>query len=219
MDRGARQPDVRGASREQVLRRLPWLRSSTIVVGDLYERSFVVEPGTDGPFFYGASVRGIDFAGMDLAQFHATGSVFERCEFSNARLKDNVSMSQWPQTVYRDCVFDRADMVGIRRGLAFQLGYARFERCSFRHTRISSWRSRDAEFIDCVFEGRIKSSSFFGCGSAGASDPVRMTADGFELPRGRVNEFRGNDFSRADLVGCRFVDIDLDANRWPAHDS
>ena len=158
--------------------------------------------------FDGVVVEGGDFQGADLARFSATGSEFRGCDFRGARLKDNVTMSFSPQSVYRDCTFDRADMVGPRVGM-FSLGVARFERCSFRRTRISSWFSFSAEFVDCTFEGTLKSCTFHG------RTPDGM-GGGHLTPRADVNEFHGNDFSAADLVGCAFTGgVDMGAQRWP----
>jgi uncharacterized protein YjbI with pentapeptide repeats len=194
--------------RKRLLRDSPWLRDTMLVVKDMRDVRFELEPGKSGVSVHEALVEGVDFRDADLAHFSATGCEFRGCDFARARLKDNVTMSYSPQSIYRDCSFDRADMVGPRVGM-FELGVARFERCSFRRTRISSWFSFSAEFIDCTFEGAVRSCTFHGRTPDGVGG-------GHLTPRADVNEFRGNDFTEADLAGCAFTGgIDMAAQRWP----
>lgn len=88
--------------------------------------------------------------------------------------------------------------------MTFWLGQARFERCSFDHTKMRMWFSHDAEFVNCRFAGPISSCRFFGR-PVHAANPPR-----------RVNEFRGNDFRDAELIWTSFEGgIDLTAQKWP----
>jgi hypothetical protein len=83
---------------------------------------------------------------------------------------------------------------------------SRFERCVFDGARLRDLRLDNTEFIDCVFRGRIWHTIFFG-------SPSRWGGDA--EPRRLANEWRGNDFTQADLVDVDFRDIDLAAQRWP----
>ena len=202
---------MRGRRKKQLLREQPWLRHQTLVVEDLRGGRFEPEPEKSGICFDGVVVDTVDFSGMELQAFSATGCEFRSCDFRGAQLKENVTMSYSPQSVYRDCCFDTADMVGPRVGM-FSLGVARFEHCSFRRTRISSWFSFSAEFVGCVFEGTLKSCTFHGRTPAGIGG-------GHLTPRSDRNEFRDNDFTTTDLVGCAFAGgIDMRAQRWPQDD-
>jgi hypothetical protein len=116
----------------------------------------------------------------------------------------------------------------------FRLSTSRFERCSFRGTKISGWRSKCAEFVDCFFGATIRNSIFYGrpngcyeeidkANAIRDSDRILFRTDQVseaefqrEAPRRTINEFRGNDFSEADFD---YVDlrngIDVSAQRWP----
>lgn len=100
------------------------------------------------------------------------------------------------RSIFRDCRFDRARLKDVMPG------DATFERCSFRAANLNGWFTHSADLVDCVFSGVMRDVTFFGS---------------FD---GRVNAFRGNDFSAADLVGVGFrFGIDLAANRLPAGDN
>jgi uncharacterized protein YjbI with pentapeptide repeats len=111
-------------------------------------------------------------------------------------------MSDVPLSRYLGSDFTEADLrrVGPR--------FARFENCRFVNARLDDWNALCAEFVECVFEGRIARAKFSGrpWGFARAAiEPIRPS-----------NDFRDNDFSRADLIDCSiFGGIDLTANTWP----
>lgn len=111
-----------------------------------------------------------------------------------------------PRSVFRACRFDGAD---LRRASP---GQSRFEACTFEGSLIDEWSVATAEFIDCRFTGRIAGVTFHGkpWGRGATSlDPART-----------VNEFRGNDFTGADLRECAFIrGIALDQQRWPEGDT
>lgn len=83
---------------------------------------------------------------------------------------------------YVDCSFDRSRLQ-VHGGV----GCARFERCSFEDVELNGWSSHRAEFIDCTFSGRMRTSFFNGT--------VMEKEDRRALGRKR-NEFHGNHFSR-----------------------
>jgi uncharacterized protein YjbI with pentapeptide repeats len=158
------------------------------------------DPSTTPTRFVKAKFEDVDFSGLDIEGFHAQASVFERCDFSGSKLHEG-TLSVPPASVYRDCRFDRAK-------LRFQdPGVARFERCSFDHTVIDHWSCSANEFVDCTFVGRFRDVQF-----SGGMNPT--------LPRVvpmHPNEFRGNDFTAAKLIGVDFTGgIDLDAQTLPS---
>ncbi len=141
---------------------------------------------------------------------------FVECDFSRARLKQNVNLGlihfadgggdQRP-TIYRRCVFDRADLISSR-GTPTVLGASRFEECSFARARISNWLLRNAEFVGCRFEGRLYACRFYGRDDRfDADQPLQRP----------TNEFVDNDFRNADIVECEFREgIDLTVQHWPS---
>lgn len=154
--------------------------------------------------FEAATVRDVSFAGMRFEEFSVRdGGVFSGCDFSQVRSRYKSHLSaNLPQTVYRDCRFDRADLRD------FSPGTARFERCTFDAARLDGWRSTLAEFVDCHFAGKVRSVKFWG-------RPNGPLAEVLAIDR-PVNEFRGNDFRQAELLDTSFVmGIDLDAQCWP----
>jgi hypothetical protein len=154
--------------------------------------------------FEAATVRDVSFAGMGFEELSVrNGGLFSGCDFSRVRSRYMSHLSaNLPAAVYRDCRFDGADM------REFSLGTARFERCTFDGARLDGWRSNLAEFVDCTLAGRIRNVRFFGQANGPLAEELALD--------GRVNEFRGNDFRRAELLDTSFVmGIDLDAQRWP----
>jgi len=170
------------------------------ITGELSDQRF--DPGHAAAIFESATVRRVDFSGVRFEAFITRDSTFTDCDFS--RIKSTVyrsHLSSVPQSTYSDCRFDKADLRNIEPGAA------RFERCSFRGSKIDGWNATEAEFIDCTFTGRIKQARFWG-------QPYGVLADHLERT---INEFHGNDFSGADLWDVSFVKgIDIDAQRWPA---
>jgi hypothetical protein len=131
--------------------------------------------------------------------FTKYGGTFLRCDFSEASFQQ-FSVGHQRQTRFVDCRFRRT---------RFPLdntffGDSRFERCLFDGARLRNLHVDAAEFVDCVFRGPVWHTIFCGVPMGPGSKPDR--------PR---NEWRGNDFSAADLVDVDFRDIDLRAQRWP----
>jgi hypothetical protein len=145
-----------------------------------------------------------DFSRIKFAPFAVDSGAFIGCDFSRAVFLHHSSFGavnpKERQTVFRDCRFDRADMRSLRN-----FGNARFELCSFRDTRIEGWRADRAEFIDCVFSGRM-----YDCRFAGR--PWLKP----DVTNRKRNEFHGNDFRDVDLAAVQFAyGIDLDAQMLP----
>ncbi len=151
-----------------------------------------------------ATIRDADFRRASFDAVAPYGCTFEHCDFRGQTLDRRFQplFTSSRQSVFRDCMFDKADLRGVRPG------QARFERCSFDGANLDGWEIFCAEFIDCKFSGRIANMRVYGRPwGAGAEhlDPAR-----------KVNEFRGNDFRKADLLGVTFVHgIDVGAQRWP----
>ncbi|WP_281353258.1 pentapeptide repeat-containing protein [Acrocarpospora corrugata] len=156
----------------------------------------------------------VDFTGTRLPHFIAHGSEFDGCDFSRAAFENLLMGSTrtgiggqewdgatWPQTVFRDCVFRRT------RFPAFTFfGNVRFERCIFDRPGLRrQTATAEAEFVDCVFAGPVRSINFWG-----------RPADGDRVVLGRDhNDFTGNDFTAAELDDFSFRHIDLRAPRLP----
>lgn len=148
--------------------------------------------------FERARAREVDFSGLVFATFTAERSEFERCDFESATIR--YGPLGLGGSVFRDCCFDGADLRGV------DPGEARFERCSFDEAKIAKWMTHCAEFVECRFATRIVDSVFSGT-------PRNCSV------RRRRNEFKGNDFSRAELIDTVFVGgIDLDDQKLPAGD-
>jgi uncharacterized protein YjbI with pentapeptide repeats len=166
-----------------------------------------------GVNFQGAVFEDVDFSGLHVDRFHISGSTFDRCDFSGSVLRMG-SFSVPPQSVYRDCRFDGADLRRCNPGVT------RFERCSFDKARIDGWDCTHNDFIDCRFAGRLRGVLFSG---GVRDDPVVREGDSERLKAlkrlnasRRPNEFHGNDFRDAVFDGVEFLGgIDLDAQVLP----
>lgn len=147
-----------------------------------------------------AKLIGADYSKRKVRMFTTVGSRFEKCRFEGTRI-DNVAFGAGMElSEFIDCSFDGARMENGG-------GFSRFVRCSFQNVEIRGWRCYEAEFIECVFTGRLTECIFNGT--------VR------EQDRAWVgrekNEFRGNDFSGCDLVDVGFrTGIDLTHQELPS---
>jgi len=154
--------------------------------------------------FKGITVERVDFSRLKIWAFTSSGSRFVDCDFGRTTFKMSGGFSFDPPSTFVGCRFERADLRAM-----FELESTRFERCSFINCRIEGWQSWCAEFVDCVFVGKIVRSRFCGC-------PSRPFTPCVGVGGRERNEFRGNDFSRADLVDTEFTyGIDIDAQCWP----
>jgi hypothetical protein len=187
-----------------------WGTDTTVVRGQLPAGHF----NFGGPEATHGPLRGYAFErvvasnvvfDLDEVSLHVSNSIFENCRF---RQQATVRNDPPPQgnlgrrpTTYRRCAFEH---VQFHIGPGFSVGQARFEECRFHHCRFMSHFSFCADYIDCVFTGIIHTAVFYG------RDP-----DGSHCGRGR-NQFRGNDFTDAQLVDVGFrCGIDTTAQQWP----
>jgi len=145
------------------------------------------------------TLDGEDFSRRKFRMFTSVQSNFRRCDFRATKMYQATLGGGYALSLYEDCCFDDSafGMIG---------GRARFVRCSFRRCRIEEIWSYDSEFVECVFSGRIERGIFRG---------APMEVD--EIVDGRThNEFRGNDFSDAELREVAFrAGIDLSQQKLP----
>jgi hypothetical protein len=168
-----------------------------VIKGEVPAGRFEPDDGKD-VVFEEARAREVDLSGLVLATFTAERSEFERCDFESATI--HYGPLGLGGSLFRDCRFDRADLRGV------DPGEARFERCTFDEAKIAKWMTHCAEFVECRFATRIVDSVF-------SAAPRNCSV------RRKHNEFKGNDFSRAELVDTVFVGgIDLDDQKLPAGD-
>jgi hypothetical protein len=144
--------------------------------------------------------RDADFANRELVSFGAYGCRFEHCCFNKLHA-DSVSFGEGRElTEYIDCKFDSLRFNHSIGNLA------RFESCSFRDVKVRGWTCFKAEFVDCTFTGRLQKCIFSG---------TVPEEDRPWVGRER-NEFRGNDFSGAELIDVAFrAGIDLNQQKLP----
>jgi len=151
--------------------------------------------------FEAADFEQVDFSGTRIDDFVAERSTFRACDFSRMRIGAG-TMGADARTAYIECHFDRARLAGV------DALFARFERCSFDHADLKQFSAVNAEFVDCHFAGRVESVGF-----AGAPDP--NLAHWIREVRTK-SEFRGNDFTQAELIDCTFGrGVDLSAQKLP----
>jgi hypothetical protein len=135
--------------------------------------------------------------------FEAFGCTFEKCDFSRMKPRHVIFASGREPTRYLECTFDNCRFKKVSAGLV------RFERCSFLDIDLNGFLGHAAEFVDCVFSGTIRASTFHGRVFAYEQATTRV-----------INEFRGNDFSAAQLRDVGFVcGIDLSQQRLPVGDN
>jgi hypothetical protein len=89
------------------------------------------------------------------------------------------------------------------------LGQARLERCRFLDVKLDTVFSHSAEFIDCVFSGRMRKVIIYG----------RLGGIDAEFTSRRVNEIRGNDFSSVRMSDVSFRQgVNLRSQKLPIGD-
>jgi uncharacterized protein YjbI with pentapeptide repeats len=187
------------------------LRRYWVAEGELTGGRFEVADGDLDVSFNQARMVDVDFSGLRFSHLSAHDSVFERCDFSGTAF-DNVNLGAtfhgkgpwdgrtWPATLYRECVFARTRLPPNPHW-----GNARFERCTFDRARLrGSTSTFQAQFVECTFRGKIQDVNLWG----------RPTQHTSALGRDR-NDFTGNDFTGAEVIGVAFRHIDLNAQRFP----
>ncbi len=144
-------------------------------------------------------LRDADYSNRRLMQFGTIGSRLDRCSLKRTDISTAQFGAGRELSEFTECDFDGSRLVGGG-------GFSRFVRCSFREVDLRNWICFKSEFIDCVFSGRLTQCIFNG------TVPER---DRSWVGRER-NEFRGNDFSGAELIDVAFrTGIDLEQQRLP----
>jgi uncharacterized protein YjbI with pentapeptide repeats len=151
-----------------------------------------------------ATLRGVDFRKARFDKFSLAGCLFVSCDFRAIRfdVRYQPLFAALPQTTFRDCRFDGADMRRVRPA------FARFEKCTFDDTAIDGWKTEASEFVGCRFAGALGTVMFYG-------KPRGPSGRAIPLERKR-NDFAENDFRDADLDHVVFtLGIDLSTQRLP----
>jgi hypothetical protein len=178
------------------------------VSGELRDLRFETD-GKESVSFWSAQVDDVDFSGNRFWNFWTDSSRFSRCDFRDVKF-DALRLGNNEGTVFSDCIFDRADLSADGA-----LGRVRFERCSFEGSKVRGWFSFEGEFVDCRFATKVVECTFHG---HEREDDRRILDRLFRRPL-RRNEFRGNDFRRAELIWTAFTrGIDISAQLWPEGD-
>jgi hypothetical protein len=157
--------------------------------------------GEDELLFSGRRLVEADFSGRHVQRFSAERSRFERCRFvgtvfGHASFGAGLGVSE-----YVGCDFTGAK---IHMGPG---GFARFVDCTFEGVSIDHWFCQAVELVNCTFSGRMQKAVLHG----------RVRPEDREVTGRTVNQFEGNDFSRAKLVDVSFrTGIDLSKQRLPA---
>ncbi|MDR2957783.1 MAG: hypothetical protein LBU61_06370, partial [Coriobacteriales bacterium] len=150
------------------------------------------------------TVVGRDYSGVKISQFESHGSTFLGCKFGSMKVDYAIFASGKVKSVYRDCTFDG---IRIKRVMG---GLVRFENCSFRDVLITGWSLQECDLVDCVFTGKMKAGRYGG--SFWGAPPVYWQ----QFHGKRVNEVKGNDFSRCSIIDMDFRrGVDLRLQKLP----
>jgi len=152
----------------------------------------------------GEQLNGKRYEHLRLHDLTVIASVLNRCAFVDVHAPSVCFGGGVTQSRYYDCLFDRCEFTFSA------IGNARLERCRFDGCRLENIFGVQLELIDCEFvSSRIRRSVFHGSVIAVDDAAVGRT----------INEFRGNDFSSAELADVDFRGgIDLAMQRLPTGD-
>jgi hypothetical protein len=151
-----------------------------------------------------ATIEDVDFRKVAFSRFTPEACVFVNCDFRGLVFDRRWQplFSSPVQSVFRGCTFDGADLSKA------DPGQTRFEGCSFADAHLEKWQATCAEFVDCSFAGPITKCRFYG-------RPWGLAAQHLD-PRRSTNDFRGNDFRKADLIETTFIQgIHFPEQQWP----
>jgi uncharacterized protein YjbI with pentapeptide repeats len=138
-----------------------------------------------------AHVENVVLEDIVVASFIAFRTTLVGCRFTRCSTEGTRGLGDG-RTVFTGCTFEQCDF----RGEWF--GGGRFEGCSFDLCRWNADTNvRTAEFVDCTFTGPVSGLVFFG--------RVPRSLRGGLSGKRRVNVFRGNDFSGAELHDVAFL--------------
>lgn len=186
---------------------LPWHADSYLFTGEVSAvdlRSVPVDPrlGIRSVLFHLAHVQAVSLDVTDL-RLTSAWSRFDGCTFTRSGspgASDPNAGTSWGlhPSLYTDCSFTGADLSRVAPWAAT------FEGCTFVDCDFRRLVSFNASFVSCRFAGPI-SGALFATASPdpGPRDPP--------VPA----RLSGNDFTAARIDEVRWVDVDLDAQRWP----
>jgi len=197
-------------------------RPANLIIQEDMRGGKLVVPRDRSVVFDAVVLEGVDLANNRFDHADFRGSRFVGCDFSGIRFNNFVNFDAARPSTFVDCRFERADLRNM-----WDLSTNRYERCSFKDSKLNGWRSWCGEFVDCKFEGRLENIIFAGRPARCYDDidGARATArefglpidDSHDAPRRTVNAFQGNDFSAADLVDVEFrYGIDIGHQIWPS---
>lgn len=147
---------------------------------------------------------GEDFSRKKLTSMSVHASTLTLCRFDGLHVDAAVFGAGEQMSIYRECSFDGSNIQ------ASTVGFARFEKCSFRNVSLRQWICFAAEFVDCYFSGRAERAVFYGSSPYGEAAVVGRNQ----------NEFRGNDFVEMELIDVAFRGgIDLTRQHLPSGSS
>ncbi|MBP2329517.1 hypothetical protein JOF56_009902 [Kibdelosporangium banguiense] len=146
----------------------------------------------------GLRLENEDFSNRRLRELVVAAATLVRCDFSRTRVAGGEFGGGFEPSEYVECVFDGCRVKNVLPGRATFIG------CSFRDVTIQNLRCHEAQFIDCVFTGLLRTVTF---------SAVPWSTE--RLGRTR-NAYHGNDFAGARLMDVAFRGgIDLDRQRLP----
>jgi hypothetical protein len=149
----------------------------------------------------GQELSAVAYEDLHLDAISVSESKLTGCVFRNVRTRSASFGAGRKQSVYTDCLFDRCDFeVGVA-------GNARFVGCEFTSCKLAGIVSVTLELIDCEFSATTVRGCVFHA-KVPVSSPVYRDR--------KLNEFRGNDFSRAELIDTDFRGgIELEERHLP----
>lgn len=177
------------------------LRTRFRRIADVVPTFREVQPGDpDVLLFHDDVISGEDFGNRRWKHVSASASRLAGCSFEKSRIESAALGEGRKASLYVDCSFDNA-RIAFGPG-----GFARFERCTFRNTRLANWYCFAVELVDCTFSGELKKAIFNGS----------VPREDRRFVRRSRNEFRGNDFRDMTLIDVAFRSgIDLSLQRLP----
>lgn len=136
------------------------------------------------------------FSNEKLSSFMAVDSTFSHCLFENMKVDNFCFGGGYNKTKYINCSFDNSVFSSKSPGFAY------FEGCTFRNVRIKNFFCVEADFVNCIFSGRIEKGNFIG---------VYRDLDGTSI----INKYEGNDFRLMLLDDVGFTNIDFSLQLMP----
>ena len=154
------------------------------------------------PQFLRKTYRETSWDNESIGHFVPVGCRFINCNFKGINFNGGCFGGGKEDTVYLNCNFDQTKIEYV------SVGCARFEACSFKNVNINDFFAMSAEFVNCIFSGRIQATVFNG-----------SVQKDLVVALGRSNnQFEGNDFSMATLNDVAFrTGVNLELQKLPTN--